>query len=673
MAMRITGMNSGLDTESIIAELVKVQKTKVDTIKKDQTALQWKQDAWKELNTKALKLFDGALNKMRFTDAYSKKTTKVSNSSAVSVVTGEKAVNGTHELQVKQLAKPGYLTGAQLSRTGAYSEESKLSDVTGIGADESLSFSVTVGGKATEINLTGESKISDVVKQLKNAGVNANFDTVNQRFFISAKANGEDADFALTANDENGFKALTKLGINYKDKEGEVSQATKQYQKIASMTEGDIASWIDTEVNKKKEAVQATVKGLEEKIDKFDEFKSNVYEKYNYNDSTDLAARKEEIVNQRNILNAEDENETEEGKAARLQALAELDAEYDTIGALQSGLEQSAQWEVQKAAENQKLADDDTTIYQSVKADVDARIAYAQKVVAGEAGEYSDGATRILGQDAKIILNGAEFTSTSNTFSINGLTITANQETGDEKISMTTQDDTDGIYDMIKSFIKEYNVLINEMDKLYNAASAKDYKPLTDEEKEAMTDTDIEKWESKIKDSLLRRDSSLSKVSNTMKSVMMDGVTVNGKKMYLSSFGIETLSYFTAADNEKNAYHIYGDEEDTQVPNDKADMLKGMIASDPSTVTAFFSGLTKNLYDSMNKIFMESNDDTGRNSLYNDKRMKSDYDEYTKKIAKQEAKVTAMEDKYYRQFAAMETALAKMQSSQSAISGLLGG
>ena len=56
MPIRITGMNSGLDTESIISELVKAQKTKTDNIRKKQTSLQWKQDAWKELNSKVYKL-----------------------------------------------------------------------------------------------------------------------------------------------------------------------------------------------------------------------------------------------------------------------------------------------------------------------------------------------------------------------------------------------------------------------------------------------------------------------------------------------------------------------------------------------------------------------------------------------------------------------------------------
>ena len=111
MAMRLSGLMSGMDTESIVQQLVEAKKTKVDTAKKDQTKLQWKQDIWKELNTKLKNLQSKYLSNMRFSDAYSKKTTKVSNSNAVSVITGEDAVNGVQSLEINQLAKTAYLTG----------------------------------------------------------------------------------------------------------------------------------------------------------------------------------------------------------------------------------------------------------------------------------------------------------------------------------------------------------------------------------------------------------------------------------------------------------------------------------------------------------------------------------------------------------------------------------
>lgn len=114
MPIRITGMNSGLDTESIISELVKAEKTKVDSIKKKQTVHEWKQDAWKELNAKIYKLFQNTLGNMRLASDYSKKVTDVSNPSIAKVISSDSSMDATQTLEVKELASSGYMTGAQL-------------------------------------------------------------------------------------------------------------------------------------------------------------------------------------------------------------------------------------------------------------------------------------------------------------------------------------------------------------------------------------------------------------------------------------------------------------------------------------------------------------------------------------------------------------------------------
>ena len=186
-----------------------------------------------------------------------------------------------------------------------------------------------------------------------------------------------------------------------------------------------------------------------------------------------------------------------------------------------------------------------------------------------------------------------------------------------------------------------------------------------------MSESEIEKWETKIKDSLLRRDSTLSTVSSAMKEIMASGFTVNGKKMYLYDFGIETLGYFNAADNEKNAYHINGDEDDEYVKNETNDLL-AKINSDPDSVVSFFTQLSQSLYEKLNKL-MGTTEFSSVYKVYDDKKMKEDYDEYTTKIAQAEEKLTDYEDKWYKKFSTMETALAKMQSNASAITGLLGG
>ncbi len=315
---------------------------------------------------------------------------------------------------------------------------------------------------------------------------------------------------------------------------------------------------------------------------------------------------------------------------------------------------------------------------QKLKDEVTAEIeAKANAAVEALKGTYTDKlssekqAHKIQGSDAVITLNGVEYTSYNNSISVNGMTITALEETGDKEVTLSTTTDTDGIYDMIKGLFTEYNALINEMDGMYNAESAKDYEPLTSEEKEAMTDDEIEEWEKKIKDSLLRRDSTLSTVSSAMKNVMLKGVSVNGKNMYLSDFGIATLGYFASKDNERNAFHIDGDQDDATVRGN-ADVLRTMIATEPETVMNFFVGLSNNMHDELDKK-MSATTLSSALTVYNDKQMKKEYDAYTEKIKKQEEKLNALMDKWYAKFSAMETALAKMESKNNAVSSMFGG
>jgi len=509
MAMRMTGLMSGMDTESLIQELVSARQVKVDKVKKAQTKQEWKQDAWKDLNTKLKNLQSKYISNLRYTTSYGKKTTKVSNNSAVNVITGEGAMNGVQELEVKQLAKTGYMTGGKLGDSvTALTTMEEL----GLGADFAGKLTVTTGGVTKDVDLTGASTISDVLTKLQEAGVNANFDATQKRFYISAKESGQSGDFTIGGD----ASVVSALGLNSVSKE-----------------------------------------------------------------------------------------------------------QWDAMS------------DEQKAA-NQNLG------------------------------------IKINGQNAIIELNGATYTNNTNAFSINGLTITALAETKGEKVTVTTQDDVDGIYDMLKNFLKEYNAVINEIDKLYNAKSAKGYEPMTEEEKDALSEREVEKYEAKIKDALLRNDDTLSSIRSALKETMSSGITVGDETLYLSDFGIETLGYFDAPDNEKSAYHIAGDQDDA-ASSGKTDVLKGLIASDPNKVIDFFTKLSNNLYDKMSSLSSSVDGYRTFGSFYEDKKMKADYDEYTTKIKELEEKLADYEDKWYKKFSAMETTLAKMQSNTNALAGLIGG
>lgn len=580
MPTRVTGMYSGLDTESLISELVKAKSKGVEKLKKNKTKAEWKSEAWTDLNKK-IKSLKSTISGLQFSTDYLKKTTKVSNSSAVSVITGAGAMNSVQSLSITHLAKTGYLTGAQIesqTKGEKITGSTKVSELSGF-AGSGGSFSITTGGKTTNIEIDTETTINQLIDKLKGAGVNANFDATNQRLFIGASASGTENDFAITANDNGGLNAMNALGINAEIKKDPNDANYKHYQELIKLA-------------------------------------------------------------------------PEVSKALQADGSVSLQADSDLY----------------KYLSNQGIDMEDPSAVKDAYTNLARQIVMADQVLNNNPGASKD-AIRLYGEDAEIELNGAKFKSSSNNIEVNGLTFTCLAVASD--ITVTTQDDTDGIYDMLKSYIKQYNEVINEMDKLYNAASNSKYEPLTDEEKDALSEKEIEKLEEKAKEGLLRRDSTLGTLFNAMKDVMASGFDIGGKTMYLADFGISTMNYFEAAEFERSAYHIDGDSDDDKTSGNE-DKLKSMIATDSKTVISFFTKLANKLSEEMGEL-SKSSDDQSYGSFYEDKKMKKELSDWDKKIAEAEARLTAYEDKWYSKFSKMETALSKMESKNSYLSGLFTG
>lgn len=761
MGIGLSGLTSGMDTDAIVEAMVMEKTERKNKLVKAQTKLEWKQDAWKTLNSKIYSFYTKSLSNMRLAGSYSKSKVSVSNPTVASVVAQNSSINGTQTLGIQQLAKAGYLTGGRITKTDGsrVSSDTKLSEL-GIG---DASFNVTIGGKETIVDITGDTTMGELVSKLRSTGANANFDATNQRFYVSAKDSGVENDFSFTAASGAGLDALKALGLYAGATKADLTQYKKwaayatdtdafnalveSAQKAAHTTLADeVALWqkeVEDLGNKNKSLAEENKKhqttlyqkayadecyaGGEMDTDKIDAYK----EKWT-TIAEDLKAKDAETL-------TDDEKAQLEEAQARLAAADAVDVKIGNATYVASDREEYLKKLDEDAGKAQKAIDDNkaaiadnealitekqaalddedktaiTASYEKKNTDSDAAIkkAYENKRdaavaymnnynlqakynagdpsvtaeqyqasvnaignIKGSSAGDGTGAVRIEGQDAIIYLNGAKYEGASNTFSINGLTITAQELTGGsmeegnlQTVSVTTSTDSQGIYDMVKEFLKGYNELINEMDKLYNADSARGYEPLTSEEKEEMTDGDIELWEKKVKDSLLRRDSSLNNIISVMKNSMSGGVNIDGKQYYLSEFGIQTAGYLYAAENERGAYYIDGDEDGINAS--KTDKLLAAILQDPEHVTEVISGIAGNLYQNMTTA-MRSTTLSSTYTVYNDKQMKTEYNKYKEQIADAEEDITWWEDYYRSKFTTMETMLASLNQQQSSLSGL---
>lgn len=742
MAIRVSGLVSGLDTDSIVQELVSAYSMKKDKHVKAQTKLEWKMDAWKELNKKVNKLYK-RLGNMKLSSYYNKKSTTISDTTKATVVAGSSAMNGTHTLSVDEVATTGQLTGAQLKGAKRNTTLVELGMTSGKGH-----ISVNVGGATTDIEVDSNMTVGDFVSKLQEAGVSANFDETNGRFYISAKKSGKENDFAIMATDSAGVDALKSMGIYMKPKSGGKEESViNEWKKYAQYQADGVT--LDEAATKNNISTilsniaqyQGTGAGSIAELEDLNAAKkttlTNLQAERSYataymssNDTLKALNSTEQTELKELILkNQADLTGTEQAKLRDYQQQLGLsDEDYaqfkanikavdsyekdpdvnttivnDVHTAYAGGTATMQQWVDQNTAGIESIVNDMKGIAEDIADKQDYIKEHAiltgtapatdtntitdrtdilwdrlSFMVSAQDPNYSDAddtkAGKADAKDATITLDGIEYTSATNDITVNGLTITALQKTNGQDVTITTQANVQGIYDSIKDFLKEYNALIKEMDELYNADSAKGYEPLTDDEKGAMTDKEIEKWEDKIKKSLLRRDDTLSTVMNLMTTSMAQGITLSdGKKYSLASFGIKTQGYLASAENEGNVFHIDGDPEDevTAGNNGGADALMAAIQNNPEMVQEFFQKLSDDLYTKLDKK-MQSSTMNSKFCIYNDKKMQKDYNEYSKTIKKWEEKTSAMEEYYYKKFAAMEKALSSLQSSTSALGGLLG-
>jgi flagellar hook-associated protein 2 len=633
MGIKMTGMISGLDTDAIVKELMSAQTAKKTKVENKKTKLEWKQEKWSELNTKIYELYTEQVSKLRLAGSYATKKATSSNESMVTATATSSAGTGTHTIEVSKLASSQYVTGKEVTTTDGSkaTTSTKLTDL-GISENTVIKVASGQGDNATvkTLQVTASTKISDLVSTMQSAGLNASFDATYGRFFVSGKSSGEENTFTLktySMKDTDEAKKLEEAAEKFTDTSSSstalmTAEQVSEYRALIEAFQAQETAYDAAAAAGNASSAQAAYTKAQTALDDFEKAL------YTDDDGNEDLAKKA-------LLDA--------NKDAYKKAVADYTSAVDAIADGTSSA-------IKTTGELSNIGLTDITL------DTNGKITY----------NASAGVSIVEASDSEIILDGATLTNTGNSFTVAGITYDLKNAEPGTKTNITVTNDTDAVFTMVKEFITQYNELLEEMNTLYSADSATGYEPLTDDEKEEMTEKQIELWEDKIKDSLLRRDDTLNGVINTMRTSLQTTVTVNGKTYSLSSFGIVTSSDYT----EKGKLHLYGDSDDSDYSSETNKLVE-LFTSNPDDAAAALSGIIQNLYTGLQNKMARSSISSAL-TFYNDKLMKDQISDYETEISNWETRLSDLEDRYYSQFTAMETALAKLQSQSDSLSGLLG-
>lgn len=276
------------------------------------------------------------------------------------------------------------------------------------------------------------------------------------------------------------------------------------------------------------------------------------------------------------------------------------------------------------------------------------------------------------GQDAIINLIdkfGNEYsniTSSTNTFSIFGMVITANKTTNGSYYSFSISKDVDSIVNNIKEFINKYNDLVEKVYSKYTEKRNRDYLPLTDDQKKQMSEDEITKWEEVAKKGLLNNDSILSSFLYDIKKALYEPIKgLSGSLNQLSQLGIESYSYFTSKSGQ-----IYIKDENKlreAISNNLEDVLKiftnGTTSTDRSEQGIFnrLYSITKttveNIYTKAGKPYTLT--------LYDNSEIGKQLKIINQSITNEEDRLNRVEERYYQQFTRLETLISQMNNQSS--------
>lgn len=283
--------------------------------------------------------------------------------------------------------------------------------------------------------------------------------------------------------------------------------------------------------------------------------------------------------------------------------------------------------------------------------------------------------------EMSILYNGVQttITSSSNTFSIDGLDIRATNTfntgsaTAEGGVSFTASADTEKVTETVKKFIEAYNAMIDEVRTQATTKPDSNYKPLTDDQKNEMNETSIKNWEDKAKEGILYNSSALKDLDNATQgifsSMMINGVSYDD----LEKIGISFSDDYTAGgkivfDEEKFKTAMDSDPEKV---SDLFTGTHGIVNTIDSTLSTYATRYASRNGNSYGVLIEEAGSEKLSLTLTNNSIYK-ELKDMQETITNLQSQLSTEQDRYISQFTQMERLINQMNSQSSYLSQLGG-
>ncbi len=632
--LRLSGLASGLDTDSIVSDLMKVEKLKVDEVKKQKSLLEWKQEYYQEITTK-LSAFQskyfGTSSSSSLIGGSMNALTATYNSPYVSITAGSNATEGSMYIaDILSLA-----SGAKITSNQAVTAAPQISVNTDALAD--------LSGKSIVVTLDGVNKTV----------------SFSPRIYTTAADVQDELNSQLTAAFGAGRVNVTLDGT---------------------------ALSLDSQNSSLRISVPTDTASNPTGILDFSSYASNRLE---LNMTLAQAGFAKEVFTSPDDQNV---NFTINGTSFSFSGSRTVNDVIKAVNASAAGVTLS----YSSLTDSFSLTSKTTGASSSISVQDDHGFLMDALLGSGAYTAGTDAVVRMSANGSTNEEDLVTVQRSTNSFTVNGATVKLlGKASGDaqEGINVNFSYNTDSIVENVKAFVDDYNELLGSITTLTSAERFRDYTPLSDDEKKEMSEKDIELWTEKAKSGILRGDTTLRSIEAELKSSMYSVVQKLGEPGsnlgILAEIGISTGAY---AYQEKGKLHLDENKLRAALNSDTEKTLGLLTQASSISYSQYASAeqqakrfnesgvlgrlsdiLAKNLNTVGKKGMLITLVGSPNSAYLGESEYRKRLSDIQDRIDRLNDQLATKEDNYYKRFSAMETALSKLNSQSSWLANMLGG